>query len=177
MRVIPQYPTHKVTEFGDVFTLDGRAVSLAKNNDGYLRAKLRLGVNKHTTITAHRLVAMAYCEGYAKDLTVNHIDGNKTNNHYTNLEWVSRKQNLEHASRTGLLRTSVTDADVLKIQALVLAGVRIKDIVGQVGVSRRHIYRLLNGERRPHLFTDDARRAFLSNGDASGYSRRQKSRK
>ena len=52
----------------------------------------------------HRLVALRYCinpkpEEYHE---VNHIDGNKTNNHYTNIEWCSRAQNIQHAYDTGL---------------------------------------------------------------------------
>lgn len=50
----------------------------------------------------HRLVAEAFLTT-GKNQCVNHIDGNKLNNHYTNLEWVTFKQNSEHASKTGLI--------------------------------------------------------------------------
>lgn len=50
----------------------------------------------------HRLVAEAFLTT-DKNQCVNHIDGNKLNNHYTNLEWVTFKQNSEHASKTGLI--------------------------------------------------------------------------
>ena len=56
---------------------------------------------------AHRLVAYAFVE---KDrdiqLTVDHLDGNKLNNHYTNLEWVTSEENLKRAFKSGLLNIS-----------------------------------------------------------------------
>lgn len=54
----------------------------------------------------HRLVAKYFCDGYAEGLVVNHKDGNKLNNHYTNLEWVTHQQNTKHAFDTGLSKYS-----------------------------------------------------------------------
>lgn len=53
------------------------------------------GVSK--THSAHRLVATAFIpnDGFAK--TVNHKDGNKANNVWTNLEWATYAQNNKHA--------------------------------------------------------------------------------
>ena len=39
----------------------------------------------------HRLVGYAYCEGYSEDRVIEHIDGNKMNNHASNLQWISKK--------------------------------------------------------------------------------------
>lgn len=50
----------------------------------------------------HRLVAEAFLDT-EKNQCVNHIDGDKLNNHYSNLEWLTYKQNSEHASSTGLI--------------------------------------------------------------------------
>jgi hypothetical protein len=44
----------------------------------------------------HRLVAFHYVKNKHNWKEINHIDGNKTNNHYTNLEWSTRKLNLFH---------------------------------------------------------------------------------
>ena len=45
----------------------------------------------------HRLVAYYFVEGYRDGLFVNHKDLNKTNNHWTNLEWVTNRENVIHA--------------------------------------------------------------------------------
>lgn len=50
---------------------------------------------------AHRLVAEYFVEGDT-NLDVNHIDGNKQNNNHTNLEWVTKEENMKHAFENGL---------------------------------------------------------------------------
>lgn len=42
----------------------------------------------------HRLVATYFCEGYFEGAVVNHIDADVSNNHYTNLEWITHKENI-----------------------------------------------------------------------------------
>lgn len=62
--------------------------------------------HKRVTTTIHRLVAKYFCEGYQEGLVVNHKDGNKLNNDYTNLEWISQSENVKHAFRTGLAKSN-----------------------------------------------------------------------
>lgn len=40
----------------------------------------------------HRLIAQYFCEGYSKDLEVNHINGDKSDNRAENLEWCTKKR-------------------------------------------------------------------------------------
>jgi len=55
-----------------------------------------------TTYLLHRIVAKAFIPNRGDLEQVNHIDGNKTNNCVTNLEWCSRSYNIKHAWETGL---------------------------------------------------------------------------
>jgi hypothetical protein len=53
----------------------------------------------------HRLVAFAYLpEPEPGQVWINHKDGNKSNNHYTNLEWATISENIQHAHDTGLIK-------------------------------------------------------------------------
>lgn len=72
------------------------------SNMGYERFNLYNTVTKRQKkFAGHRLVALYFVEGDTS-LEVNHIDGNKRNNVYTNLEWVTSSENNSHAFRTKL---------------------------------------------------------------------------
>lgn len=58
---------------------------------------------KHRTYLVHRLIATTFLENLINTrMTVNHKDGNRMNNNINNLEWVSLKENIQHAFRSGL---------------------------------------------------------------------------
>ena len=69
-------------------------------------ARVELWKNgKHKTCLVSRLIAQTWCDGYAEDLTVNHIDGNPMNNNADNLEWVTRADNIRKGFEDGLFST------------------------------------------------------------------------
>lgn len=70
------------------------------NNIGYRRVTLYTPIRKRFFV--HRLVALHFCEGYSEGMVVNHKDGNKQNNNYTNLEWVTHSENDLHAYKMNL---------------------------------------------------------------------------
>lgn len=71
-------------------------LSQRAGGSGYLTVWLsRDGVVRaHST---HRLVAAAFLGLDPTSPEVNHIDGDKSNNHLTNLEWVTRSRNVAHS--------------------------------------------------------------------------------
>lgn len=63
------------------------------------------GVMKPKAYYVHRLIAQAYIPNPENKPEVNHKDGNKQNNHLSNLEWVTKKQNVNHAYSNGLMKS------------------------------------------------------------------------
>jgi len=97
-----------VGKSGEVFN-SKRQVYLKpwKNSSGYLDINLGAGFR----ISIHRLVAEVYCEGFDLSLDVNHKDGDKLNNHYSNLEWVTRSENCQHSYDNGLSKRRLGHTD------------------------------------------------------------------
>ncbi len=79
----------------------GRVLRPWSDAGGYLVVYVCFDGQRIAT-NVHRLIAAAF-HGEGGERHVNHIDGNKTNNHPENLEWCSRAGNMAHARRTGLL--------------------------------------------------------------------------
>ncbi len=100
----------------------GITIKLTINSDKYYC--VTLGKNgKHKTFTVHRLVAIAFLENTLNNNIINHKDGIKTNNHYTNLEWCTTQQNTQHATENNLIpfgenhgMSKLTDMQVLEIR-------------------------------------------------------------
>ena len=78
-----------------------RILKPTKDAKGYLRLRITVDRVKYS-YKVHRLVAQAFIPNPDNKPQVNHIDGNKANNSVNNLEWVSNKENAQHAIRTGL---------------------------------------------------------------------------
>lgn len=68
---------------------------------GYLNITLWKD-SKSYHYSVHVLIAMAFLGHKRGELYINHIDGNKHNNHVDNLEIVTCKENVQHALATGL---------------------------------------------------------------------------
>lgn len=90
---------YQVTKTGDVVR-NSRVLKTTIRN-GYKSVCLSIDNIKQTHYV-HRLVAETYIPNPHNLPCVNHIDGNKENNHVSNLEWVTHKENSQHASKMGL---------------------------------------------------------------------------
>ena len=106
-REIEGYAKYYVSNYGRVKRLASRykkcyllTPTLNKKN-GYYYIGLVNNEGKSKNISLSRIVAFAFCNGHTEDKnTVNHIDGDKSNNKSSNLEWVSLQKNCIHCHQS-----------------------------------------------------------------------------
>lgn len=82
-----------------VLPVKERELSQCVDRYGYKYVSLQKD-GKRKPRTVHRIVLESF--DYRGGLQVNHKDGNKFNNNLSNLEWVTPKENIQHAQRMGL---------------------------------------------------------------------------
>jgi hypothetical protein len=82
----------------------GRILKTVVNKKGYRDISLYFCDKKHR-FRIHRLVAEYFIPKIEGKEQVNHIDGNKLNNRYDNLEWCTNYENVHHAIEHGLWKT------------------------------------------------------------------------
>jgi hypothetical protein len=100
---IPGFPNYLINDSGEVLSLISPGWKILRSiphASGYQVVALMGADNKAHTKKVHRLLMAAWC-GESK-LCVNHIDGNKTNNILSNLEYTTVKGNTRHAIESGL---------------------------------------------------------------------------
>lgn len=121
-----------------------KVLKFFKDEDGYLNIDLKCS-GKHRTYKVHHLVYFVFIEnidyidnnitiGYNfKDknfIQINHIDGNKQNNYYQNLEKVSLQENIRYAVKAGIhnSQTKSLYIDIYKDDKLIDTVFKIKNL-------------------------------------------------
>lgn len=122
-----------------------RIRKLGRVGNGYLAVSLGMGLNgKRQQKYVHRLVTLAFIGQCPDGLEVNHIDGVKTNNCATNLEYVTHAENERHSIRIGL-RTMIEPlrgqdhprAKLTQQQADAIRRIYQEEKIGMANLARR----------------------------------------
>lgn len=108
----------------------------------------------------HRLIVTHFIGVIPKGMCVNHKDGNKLNNHISNLEIVTYSENQKHAFRLGLQTkpngdlnagAKLSNADCERLCQMLLAGYDNETIGKAFGLHSRYVSLIRHGKRWKHL--------------------------
>lgn len=110
---INNYQDYEISNFGNVRSLKNNSVRIlkpSKSSSGYLQVILcqDSGTKSHFI---HKLVAQEFLENENDYCEVNHKDENKTNNKVENLEWCTRKYNMNY----GTIKTKQSKIKMKKV--------------------------------------------------------------
>lgn len=94
---IEAYPNYFVNSLGEIIRKqNNKPLKTFKNKGGYYLSFLYRNGKRHT-LSHHRLVASLFHDNLENKAQVNHIDGDKSNNHPDNLEWTTAAENMNHS--------------------------------------------------------------------------------
>lgn len=150
---------YEVSNFGNIRSLDrvvtdvngkirkvkGRDMKKTVNNAGYYV----VNIGKGNLQLVHRLVGEAFIYNDRDDRDcINHIDGNKLNNHHSNLEWVTKGENNIHSHENNLSNvkkpirgTNLKTGEIIDFESA-------RQAEREVGVSYRLISATCNGRQK-----------------------------
>jgi len=109
---ILNYNNYEVSTFGNVRNKKTGRILKPANRGGYFVVGLSNKLTK--TFSIHRLVAETFIENPKNKLQVNHKDKNGLNNHLSNLEWNTPKENNIHKSN-GIIQTTNQNLAIWKV--------------------------------------------------------------
>ena len=148
---------YEISNFGNVRNKN-KQLKKQYDNKGYLCVELYKN-NKRSHFRVHRLIMMTFNDNN-HNLDINHKDGNKYNNSIDNLEWCTRKENLDHAVRTGL------NSQAIKITAI-KGDIEIRCY--SISDSYNKIKTIESIKCSEKTFKENVRRALNKNGTYYGY--------
>jgi len=143
---------YSVLDSGVVLGITGKPMKPQLDGKGYLRVQLKTPAkhNNVTTLKVHRVVAEHFIDNPLNLPQVDHLDGDKSNNNASNLEWVTNDENQKRAVANGayLHRTpEVVLAKGGQILTAILNGYVAKDIYELNGVGRKTFWKCVSDGR------------------------------
>lgn len=151
-RPVPAWSRYQVSDDGLVANARGRLLTL-QSRGGYLRFTPARG----RAVSVHVAVLEAFVGPRPEGTEGRHLDGNKANNHLSNLAWGSRLENAADKRRHGTLpvgeragTAKLTAGQVFEIRSLV-GRESLRSLGKKFGVSHTAVRRAATGAKWGHL--------------------------
>lgn len=168
---------YKINEYGDIYSEYTKNLMHPKSDkDGYLSIGLKTVCGKVKMFRVATLVLITFvgeCPASIKDPTVNHIDSNIVNNHYTNLEWMERRENSSIRENKGAgelnHEAKLSENDVLKIiEYIKMTTLSIQKIGELFNVDKSTIHNIMQGKNWKHLIDENLSKYRVLKRDNNG---------
>ena len=149
--------TYKVGNRGTIIGSSGKTLKKRINEDGYEIITMGAPEMRDGRTKVHRIVATVFCENPNPEIftEVNHIDFNRTNNDYRNLEWVSHVDNIKKSAEANRYKGShtgekngraiLTENDVKIIKSMIASDISCLKIARDFNVGASTIYNIKLG--------------------------------
>lgn len=148
------YDCYAVSNMGNVKNLrTGKVLNPSIRPDGY-KSVLLSRDGKKMSIRVHQLVAQYFLEKEDDKTDINHENGIKHDNRAENLEWCTKKENMQHAHDNGLMTFKYANKDILvydyETSEHLFTFQSVKQCVKFLGLNPSPIYRVLKGRNNHH---------------------------
>ena len=168
------FPLYSITKFGQVWSHRRKRFLVPKIhrcNYLFLRLQTEDGLWKNRYL--HRLVALMFIPTGDVTMQIDHINGDKQNNDWRNLRWVTNRQNAHFAMQHGLMPHAVfmTDETAHTICRMLSDGMSVMKISRKTGFSDHAIYAIRYRRNWTHVsdqydFGNRRKRSVMSDKDA-----------
>lgn len=146
MKELKDFPGYFITEDGKVYSTKYnklKELKLFKNTKGYYMISLfNNGKKIHKLV--HRLVAETYIPNPDNLPEVNHKDENKTNNHASNLEWITHHKNIIHSNCRWIWEIENIVTGEIK------ETINIKEFSRDNNLDQSHLIKTFSGKQKQH---------------------------
>lgn len=144
-KVIKEYPMYSVSTEGRIRKNSTRKILVpSRKPSGYMQINLMTNDGRRKKEYVHRIVALTFLENVNHLPEVNHIDGVRDNNVLSNLEWVTRQENVEKSTWPKKITVHLKNGDVVGTFD------KVEDACSTLGLTGSNVSACLHGKQKTH---------------------------
>ena len=155
-RDIKGFENYQVSNLGRIYSKKRRVCLKVKRLAGRGYYQVRISKDgKYYYKNLHRLIAETFIPNPENLRTVNHINGNKLDNRFSNLEWADDCKQQHEACILGLKPTTkhiLTEKEIVEVYKMYSCGTSVSDIAELFNTRTQQISKLVKGQRHKKLY-------------------------
>ncbi len=144
---------YKISSFGEIFSCKKNRIIIKSKTQGYYHFGARKN-GKNRTLRVHVMVMKTFIGERPNGKCINHIDGIKTNNCLSNLEYCTLSENTKHAHSLGLaninkyglnIACKLNLKEISEIKKMIKMGISQKEIAKKFNVHKSNVSKINRG--------------------------------